>query len=261
MKPDGRKNPVRWTDQEWAKLVDEVALLRLDDPSPSISDLLMVAQKALPEDRRRAVVPAASLKVFSDRVRLAVASLSAVAAPKPVEAVSEPTPPPPTLDEVLRVAPMASLLSELFGRLLTSFDRLERRLEGIENNMRAPYLNGATHKPPVPVEEKRTTVGPPKALRVAVLGLLGEQMAELNERCKGMPVQLTFISKNISCPSFGAADHVLLFAKFIDHSLQNLAFSKMGREAVTIHHGGISGAVEAVRGICEGRPKVYRGCP
>jgi hypothetical protein len=234
-----RKSPVRWTEQELTKLVEDVAMLRLEDPEPALLSLVNRAQQGWAASRRRVVTALRQLPAdFVSRVKGAVSLLTQREPVAPLPAPPPPPAPPPTL-------------GELAAGLVAGLEALVRRVEAATGTK--PEVA------PVPVAQPRHIPEPPitngasrprKRLVIAVVGLLGSQANELAERTKFLGIDLRCVNKEIRSPTFPAGtDEVVLFTKFIDHGWQDAAFNQFGHDRVHRHAGGIEQAAKLIEKV------------
>lgn len=82
---------------------------------------------------------------------------------------------------------------------------------------------------------------------IVVVGLLQSQQQNVMKKCPGLNIR--FVSKNLSTPNFGKASWVVVFSKFINHSMLTAVNAAVPRERVKISYGGITKLVEMLNSI------------
>jgi hypothetical protein len=234
-----RKSPVRWTEQEITKLVEDVAVLRLDDPEPALLALVNRAQEGWAASRRRGVTALRQLPAdFVLRVKGAVSLLTQREPVAPPPPPPVPPAPPPTL-------------SELATGLITGLEALVRRVEAATSTKPEGVQVPVAQPRPIPDPPITSGVSRPKRrLVIAVVGLLGSQANELAERTKFLGIDLRCVNKDIRTPTFpSGTDEVVLFTKFVDHNWQAVAFNEFGHDRVHRHAGGIEQGAKLIEKI------------
>ena len=58
-----------WTEDEVTQLAEDVAVLRLENPLPALTELLNQAQQKLPEERRRSINSVSNVPGFTEKVK------------------------------------------------------------------------------------------------------------------------------------------------------------------------------------------------
>jgi hypothetical protein len=125
---------------------------------------------------------------------------------------------------------------------LQSIDRVVGSIESIEK--RQIYMEDVLQRLMVtPAAAPTTTDKTAKAisvvLRIAVVGLMGNQQQEI-AKAFGKKVDLRFISKELTKPSFPQCDHIILMTKFISHSFEYAANNTLPRDRVHLVRGGLT---------------------
>ncbi len=228
-----KRKIIRWTTPELSRLVDDVALLRLQEPGPSLVTLINRAQVGLPEDRRRYIHALAQVPGFPEEVARVLHLMTF---------------------EPRHGEPRKQTLGEAAASV---FDRLEELLNRWEKGPTTPPPRPPSPPPPPRPQDDRCK---PRKLVIAVIGLLANQAADLTNRVKHLPVDLRCVSKELRVPTFPAgANEVLLFTKFITHGWQDAAYNTFGREHVHAHHGGVEKAAELIALVVKARVSKSNG--
>ncbi len=241
---------VIWSNDEINHLANLVISMRINDPDPPLTCLVNAAQKQIPEDRRRNIssrkqaVPLFKeidkrLALIKEAVRQ---SLQPTSLPSPTKQ--------PTIAETVEDLPTSILVTELLSRASnyltkttshqikaeTMLSEILGRLVGLEINQ-TKHSNGTPMVKELPLKKKR----------ICVVGLLPEQMGEVQSRC-GNLADLRFVSKDVTNPQYPPqTDYVVLMANFINHSWQTFAYQQFRRDQVLIHHGGITRLIDLVK--------------
>lgn len=257
---------VRWTDAEEDRLADIVSVMRLSHPMENAIDLCRRAQEQLPEGRRRTIKTTGQIRSVLDKVKIRLDCLKrdAERGRKPQEA--SPSTPPPTPEEILKDFDDEALLYYITrerGISLTSIIpwAVEQLLSSLLDNkhsikatsmletqeakmdMILDFLTKPVKKEPTSLPQ---TNGRKRLPRISVYGLKSNQIQEVQRACRNH-ADINGVNKDILSPHFSTEDDLIfLFADFIDHSLQNKAFSTVGRDKVVLHKGGISTGINEI---------------
>lgn len=92
-----------------------------------------------------------------------------------------------------------------------------------------------------------------KKIKVGVVGPLKSQYDEL-KRLAPENVELVFLDRDHMPNELPLVDKLLLWARFVTHSVQDRAISTYGRAKVIPQHGGLSTLLEAMTNISTGKP-------
>ena len=237
-----RKTRVSWTDEELGLLARETARRRIEDPLPSLTSLLAEAEEAvLPADRRRGLATILMSPKLLDKVNTELALLKAerqvvevpVAIEVPVEIEAG------KLAGELTDAELIHEAAKRFAAFLKLFriDLDQAKLAAI----------GAAPAPREVVAQAPEAKG--RKPRVAVAGLLADQFAHVEEKCRDLGFELSYVDKDKHQAAAGKVDRMVAVARFISHKKleeMNASPALKGRVVVLPPNFGIAGVCKAL---------------
>jgi len=206
--------------------------LRKDEPVSSALHLLQNAQKVLPDDRQRPIMTLQAVPELVEMFSQAWAqSQKALEESKPVivEALVDPR-------KVLAEVPLKELAGVLFARIAGKFDELSQAI-----SYRAPIV---TPCPIVSAPAVGQQTAKPRLKRIAIVGLLRDQFAEVEKRVNGK-AELRFIDKEHSRTDIPVVDYVIV-QKHTGHKWYNAAQKQRPSKDVVFVDGGITQTTQRV---------------
>lgn len=239
------RTQVRWSDEELNLLADEIALLRIEDPSPSMQELFMLAQASLPDNRQRKT-HISQVDGLTERVCLSLANLLS---PKKQDT---------DLSSVIKAAPTNLLLITLAERVTAAINGLSDRLGALER-----YPEKPRPKPDQKPDPKPDDNGAPPRPRlpvIAVIGLMSDQFRQLRERCQKVAVELRLVDSTSSRPTVPpGADYCINWVRFSRHNYESDAIRVVGPVNYFRHRGGLEQMAVLVADIVAGKARPFRG--
>jgi hypothetical protein len=261
-----------WDKNEKNLFIDEFVRIRLREPFMTPNTILDLAQKVLPEDRRVRIELLKTLPWLESEVKANLRSVSnrldrltdenknvederrqyynamkqaqrqledAKAKADRIEGIAE------ELQEdiesmktdpqyLLKLVDRPTLLSTAMTMLLNDNKEIMDKLEKIEDMVPdRPKPAPAASTPTAPKEQYV------KKTYIAVACLLPSQQTEINNHV-GNRAKVKHIDGRVQKKNIPNCDRLFIFARKSSHSIQETAFSALGRERVQIFHGGIS---------------------
>lgn len=249
---------IHWGSDEVEKLATIVFQMRLKDPVSSFIEMVNKAAQQLPTHRRRIIRTAKEIRPIVDAVLAKINKMKENAEKEPTERIiiqeAVPASKIPTVEEVLDGTSNEQILAILLTRTSGVFKGIQERLSRLESSLTQISTQQSRanfqHQIPVPkpAQPKAPHKEPNNKIKIAVVGLLPGQQSYIKNQI-GQKVDLRFISKDQTKPSFPQADYVILMTKFISHYWQEAAHSTFEREKVVLHHGGLGGLVDIIKGL------------
>ena len=264
------KRSVTWDKTERNLFIDEYVRIRLREPFLTTNTIIDMAQKILPEDRRMRAdllikLPwesdvKARLRSISDKLEhltkenknieserrqyynamkqaqrhLEVQKSKANRMEGVAEELQEDIEQMKTDPQyLLKLVDRPTLLSTAMAMLLNDNKEIMEKVEKIEELMSNRTLPQVTLEPPRKPKEQS------KKAYIAVACLLPGQQAEINKHV-GDRAKVRHIDGRVPKKNIPHCDRLFIFARKANHSLQESAFSALGRDKVQIFHGGIT---------------------
>lgn len=265
------KRSVTWDKIERNLFIDEFVRIRLREPFLTTNTIIDLAQKILPEDRRMRAdllikLPwesdvKASLRSISDKLEhltkenknieserrqyynamkqaqrhLELQKSKASRMEGIVEELQEDMEQMKTDPQyLLRLVDRPTILSTAMAMLLNDNREIMEKVEKIEE-----LVSNRTPPAPVVLEPPRRQKEKSKRAYIAVACLLPGQQAEINKHV-GNRAKVRHIDGRVPKKNIPHCDRLFIFARKANHSLQESAFSALGRDKVQIFHGGIT---------------------
>lgn len=236
-----RKSKVSWSPDEEALVVNEVADLRILDPSPHLIQLINKAQeKVLPPHRQRAVSAINAFPGLVERITAKVVELTS-STPEIVRVEVPQVPKEVPLAEVLAGVSLAQLVTLIAERFESRFDRIESLLS--RGAVEAPSKPAQVHRPHVPVTEAEPRK---RKVRIAVIGLLPSQFTTVQERSRTADVDLSYVNRDQSATAVPVSTDYVIVSKWVSHRWWEAARKQLPTDRVFFIDGGITQIIQKV---------------
>ena len=237
---------IRWTPQERILLIDKVIEYRKLHIGATISTALQEAQKSLPSSRRRNYLQFAK----STNARFFRELDKAESKPAPIidqgpDVVQVEVPITPDIERLMRDIPSSMLLANLAERWFQWIDGISRGWLSV-NHRPAPA------SAPAMVPRYPGIHGVPRndGTRIAIVGLLRDQFAEVVTKTGHLPMKLMYVERDLARPKIPvSAEHVII-TRFSKHHWDTIARQQMSRDRVHyLQGGGIQTVIKTILDI------------
>lgn len=262
--PKGKKT-IRWTDDEWDRLAQQVWVMRKNNPAEFLPTLVRRAQESWPADRRRDIKGnkqieplLTKLSQIDERYRSAADQLPSIQ--QQVESLRQKQITPEDVinsltdreilrhfgDKVLQSTPLTEVVSKY--SVVDIVNALPLNDMAIAVVQKILFSLDRTKIPIVSEAPIKNTTKKLHKMKVVILGMIANQHLAIRQAF-GDSIDLSFVeverNKNHTIPE--NADLYVLWAKFCSHDSQDQVRKLIKHpNQMIVHHGGINQMIKKI---------------
>jgi hypothetical protein len=231
-----RRTMIRWTEDEWTKLVDSVIAIRRNQPELTLVEIVRKSQEQWSYDRRRDIRSVHQVLELIPRMQVREASIEEMELE--IESMRD------RLDTLSRRPGREQILASLSEEEIVA-----RFARTVLNRLAASLLRPAEVVQP-PATSQPVLLPRPVQTRVALLGLRDDQ----HQIVAGLlsDLKMIFVDKNRQDNCLPQVDYCVIWTKFAPHSYCSLARRQLPAERIILHSGGIQRMVAKIREVAGG---------
>ena len=232
---------VRWTDEERSLLIEKSIEYRKNHIGCEIVSAIRDAQKYLPSSRRRNPLllnKTANRRLFSSI--LATEEKQPVIEDEGPDIVKVEVPVAPDIERLMRDIPSSMLLANLAERWFQWVDGLSRSWLSVTGR---PVPAADVQVPKYP-----SVHGVPRTdgTRIAIVGLLKDQFAEVVNKTNHLPVKPMYVDRDAAKPKIPISAEYVILTKFVKHLWDTAAKQQLPKNRVFLMTGGTQAVIKTI---------------